>query len=83
MTGFDKCFIKWWAYLQTDWGVTDGEVLRDLTRDFSVLKRPGLNGFLTLLVGLFYWHVTNEMSLEEDWLTIVEDCISIIKSFLH
>jgi hypothetical protein len=83
MTGFERRFMKWWAYLQPDWRVADGEVLRDLTGDFSVLKRPGLNGFLTLLVGLFYWHVTDEMSLEEDWLTIVEDCISIIESFLH
>ena len=83
MAGFEMCFVKWWLHLQPDWRVADGKVLRDLTRDFSVLKRPGLNGFLTILVGLFYWRVTNETGSEEDWLTIVEDCITIIESFVH
>jgi len=83
MVGFETSFMKWWLHLQPDWRVADGKVLRDLTGDFSVLKRSGLNGFLTLLVGLFYWHVTDEMGLEEDRLTIIEDCITIIKSFLH
>jgi hypothetical protein len=82
MAGFERHFMKWWANLQPDWRVADGKVLRDLTGDFSVLKRPGTNGFLTVLVGLFYWHVTDEISLEEDWLTIVEDCVTIIESFL-
>ena len=75
--------MKWWLHLQPDWRVADGKVQRDLTGDFSVLKRRGLNGFLTVLVGLFYWRVTDEMGLEEDWLTIVEDCITIIESFVH
>jgi hypothetical protein len=83
MEGFETCFMKWWLHLQPDWRVADGKVLRDLTGDFSVLKRAGLNGILIVLVGLFYWRVTDEMGLEEDWLTIVEDCIAIIESFVH
>ena len=39
MAGFEMCFMKWWLYLQPDWRVADGKVLRDLTGDFSVLKR--------------------------------------------
>jgi len=75
--------MKWWVYLQPDWRVADGKVLKDITGDLSVLKRPGLNGFLTVLVGLFYWRVTNETRLEEEWLTIVEEFITTIESFLQ
>jgi len=66
MAGFERSFMKWWVYLQPDWRVADGKVLKDIMGDLSVLKRPGLNGFLTVLVGLFYWHVMDETGLEEE-----------------
>lgn len=82
MVTFDMDFMTWWVGLQPKWRVADGKVVRDLNGDLSDLKRPGLNGLLTVLVGLFYWHITNGLNSEE-WLTIVEDCIEIIDNFLH
>ena len=83
MAEFEKCFMKWWVHLQPDWRVANGKVLKDITGDLSVLKRPGLNGFLTVLVGLFYWCVTDETRLKKEWLTIVEECITTLESFLE
>ena len=80
---FNKSFMTWWLNLQPKWRVVDGKVVSDLSGDFDVLKRSGENGFVTILVGLFYWHLDFGLEEEqEEWLGIVEDCIAIIESFL-
>jgi len=81
---FGKSFMTWWLNLQPKWRVVDGKFVSGQSGDFSVLKRSGGNGFLVVLIGLFYWHLDLGLKEEEEeWLRIVEDCIAIIEGFLH
>ena len=90
MKNFGKRFKVWWVSLQPKWRVTKEGVVSGFDGDFSPLKKSGPNGFLMVLVSLFYWHLDiklqeDEKELEEDeeeWVSVVEDCISILELFL-
>ena len=87
---FGKRFKVWWVSLQPKWRVTEEGVVSGFDGDFSPLKKSGLNGFLMVLVGLFYWRLNIELQEdekelekdEEEWVSVVEDCISILELFL-
>lgn len=82
---FRKDFKDWWLILQPKWRVTGGEVISGYDGDFTSLKKSGANGLLIVIVGLFYWRLTIAIESEEEdeWLGIVEDCITIIEIFCH
>ena len=90
MKNFGQRFKVWWVNLQPKWRVTKEGIVGGLDGDFSPLKKSGTNGFLMVLVGLFYWHLNIELQEdekeleeeEEEWVSIVEDCIAIIELFL-
>jgi hypothetical protein len=80
---FGGTFTPWWLNLQPKWRVVDGKVVSGEDGDFSVLKRSGINGFVNVIVGLFFWHLDFGSKKEEkEWLRIVEDCVTIFESFL-
>ena len=91
MKTFGKRFKIWWVSLQPKWRVTEEGSVSGYNGDFSPLKKSGMNGFLMVLVGLFYWQLNIELDgdeneleeNEEEWVSIVEDCIAIMELFLH
>ena len=49
-------FSKWWTALQPDWRVHEGKIIsKEVNGDWGALKRPGLNGIVSVLVALYYW----------------------------
>ncbi|KAF9548607.1 hypothetical protein CPC08DRAFT_620538, partial [Agrocybe pediades] len=50
-------FMKWWSSLQPQWRVgEDGVILfKQKVGDWDSLRKPGLNGLLSVVAGLFYW----------------------------
>lgn len=83
MKSFGKGFKVWWVSLQPEWRVTEGRIANDYDGDFSPLKKSGPNGFLLILVGLFYWHLNIKLEEKKEWVSVVEECVTIIESFLH
>lgn len=53
----DKNFRSWWTNLQPTWRVsTDGSLIRG-RGSWEELRRPGINGLLSVLAALFFWGV--------------------------
>ena len=80
----ETAFCTWWVFLQPKWRVSGKRAIitTDLEsgNDWDHLWKPGLNGLLSMLVGLFYWGRTPKRSAKqhEAWATCVEDCIFIL-----
>ena len=54
---FEKKFWQWWFYLQPAWRrETDQDVpWGSIDGDLTHLKKPGTNGLLSVIAGLFFW----------------------------
>jgi len=70
--------MKWWTGLQPKWRLLDdGEIdFSAVEGDLDELRRPGLRGLVSVLVGLFYWalELKSENKGHEQWLIAVADC---------
>ncbi|PPQ77171.1 hypothetical protein CVT26_008091 [Gymnopilus dilepis] len=78
---YSAAFTKWWTTLQPGWRVLDDEVLVDkVDGDWSSLRRPGLNGMVSVLVALFYWGCAVDGDAERvgDWQLAVKDCLLVL-----
>lgn len=76
IASFSTEFNTWWTSLQPDWRSNgpNAVLLRD-GEDWECLRRPGINGLLSVIAGLFFWgcavqklHNTNVA-----WLEAVDD----------
>jgi len=80
----EMAFRMWWVSLQPKWWVSaKGAIITtDLESgdDWDHLRKPGLNGLLSVLVGLFYWGRTPKRSAKQRaaWATSLEDCIFVL-----
>jgi len=56
---FDKQFKLWWLHLQPAWRrETDNEVAwGSVGGDLMPLRKPGTNGLLSVVAGLFFWGI--------------------------
>ncbi|CAA7268955.1 unnamed protein product [Cyclocybe aegerita] len=70
-------FWRWWAGLQPSWRRDeDGDVVMGAVEgDWEPLRRPGVNGLLSVLVALFFWggKVQKTRVAKEKWLLAVKD----------
>lgn len=79
----ETAFKAWWLSLQPK-GRVSGKgamIATDLeSGGWEVLRKPGLNGLLSALVGLFYWGGALKRSAKQHaaWATCVEDCILVL-----
>ena len=75
---YEAKFMKWWTGLQPKWRLLDdGEIdFSAVEGDLDELRRPGLRGLVSVLVGLFYWalELKSENKGHEQWLIAVADC---------
>lgn len=85
----ETAFHTWWVSLQPKWRVSSkGAIITtDLESgdDWDHLQKPGLNGLLSVLVGLFYWGRTLKRSAKqhEAWATCVDDCIFVLRHLVE
>lgn len=66
----------WWLSLQPDWRIEEGGGFsRTLDGDFEDLRRPGINGLLSIIAGLFFWgnSLQDEARSNEAWMSVVSD----------
>ncbi|KAF8144423.1 hypothetical protein K438DRAFT_1631811 [Mycena galopus ATCC 62051] len=51
----------WWRAINPAWRLKDGDVVRDGDGSFDVMRCPGQNGFLSVIVRLKWWHGSMEV----------------------
>lgn len=84
---FSVQFNAWWTSLQPDWRTNgpDTVLLRD-GEDWECLRRPGLNGLLSVIAALFFWGRAMQ-KLPADagatWLEAVDDVSYSIAQLLR
>ena len=78
---FEREFRAWWISLQPTWRVSEGKIVSGGKGDWDVLRKPGLNGLICMLVGLFYWgtFVQTDKSQHRGWVELVEDCTLVLR----
>jgi len=52
--------------------------------DLDGLRKPGLNGLLSVLAALFYWGriAQNNKKQRKGWVAHVEDCILVLRGLV-
>ncbi|KDR76072.1 hypothetical protein GALMADRAFT_139832 [Galerina marginata CBS 339.88] len=80
-------FSQWWASLQPDWRLsTDEEVLfEEVDGDWEVLRRPGINGLVSVLAALFFWGLAAAAAQDgvDKWAACVTDCLTACRRLLR
>ncbi|KAJ3489956.1 hypothetical protein NLJ89_g11479 [Agrocybe chaxingu] len=75
---YESQCMQWWGSLQPQWRVSaKGAVLfSQKDGDIESLRRPGLNGILSILAALLYWgsECRHIKASRKRWLAVVEDC---------
>jgi len=85
-SAYEAEFMLWWAALQPSWRKSgDGSLIfSKVVGDWEVLRRPGVNGMLSVLAGLFFWGVALRDSgiVCKGWNRAVSDCLVVLSSLI-
>lgn len=81
---YEKDFLTWWRALQPAWRLAKNGNLTRSDGDWEPLNRPGVNGLLTVLAGLFYWGLTvqKKRAAFRNWSHAVKDVIFVMKKLV-
>jgi len=74
-------FNTWWSALQLEWrkSSTGNVLFSRVDGDWEVLRRPGVNGILSVMAGLFFWGVAlRGKGSREGWNNAVSDCTVVL-----
>ncbi|KAJ7195541.1 hypothetical protein GGX14DRAFT_376999 [Mycena pura] len=69
--GMERDWWAWWRRINPDWRLRGDELLR-LDGDWGVLKCPGQNGFLNVIICLKWWRAAME-GPSEAWERAIAD----------
>ncbi|KAJ7705147.1 hypothetical protein B0H16DRAFT_1254351, partial [Mycena metata] len=71
---FAKRWWVWWKGINPTWRLRDGDLVRDSSGSWDVLRCPGQNGFLNVVICLKWWHEVDEVGApSEEWTHAVSD----------
>lgn len=78
----ETAFDAWWKGLQPEWRMSEDRltILDKTDGDWDQLRRPGLNGILSVMACLFYWGCKAQGNMKHcaGWASAVEDCILVL-----
>ena len=66
---------EWWAWWNTinpKWRVREGTLLKEVKGDWDVLRCPGQNGFLNVIICLKWWRLKMD-NASDGWQRAVSD----------
>lgn len=76
---YGRDHAKWWESLQPAWRFSkDGSLNTKATiGDWETLRKPGINGLLSVLASLFYWGLVVKAAGKglDDWSVSISDCL--------
>ncbi|KAF8176811.1 hypothetical protein K438DRAFT_1487426, partial [Mycena galopus ATCC 62051] len=70
--GFGKQWWAWWKGINPGWHLRDGELLQMENGSWDVLRCPGQNGFLNIVVCLKWWFLSMDTP-SDSWAGAVAD----------
>ncbi|KAJ7210359.1 hypothetical protein GGX14DRAFT_363469 [Mycena pura] len=62
----------WWNAINPKWRVHEGTLLKEVKGDWDVLRCPGQNGFLNVIICLKWWRLKMD-SASDGWQRAVSD----------
>lgn len=73
---------KWWGGLQPEWREhdTEGRPIAGGEGDWDALEKPGKNGFLIVLISLWWWKGVASSATMGDWSAAMEDVAWVVSS---
>ncbi|KAF9471337.1 hypothetical protein BDN70DRAFT_939020 [Pholiota conissans] len=86
---YGKEYMRWWTALQPAWRISsDGTISFSSTDgDWEPLRRPGINGLLSVMGSLFHWGTAlqkNGKSVKNpQWIAAVRDCLNVYTHILQ
>lgn len=84
VSSYGTDFTLWWQGMQPEWRILrGGKLLRVAGGDWEVLNRPGVNGLLSIMAGLFFWGFeVCDSSNKGEWLDMVVDVEYVVSQLL-
>jgi hypothetical protein len=84
---YEQAFDLWWKALQPAWRISSAEetAVGQGVGGWEELRKPGLNGLLSLLAALFFWglHVRDSNVDRIHWSVAVYDCLVAIREIIQ
>lgn len=79
---FAKEFSAWWQSLQPDWRTVSADrSLPQIRENWEEIRRPGINGLLSVVAALFFWGfaIRNKGStMRSPWLNALNDVVYVL-----
>ena len=83
---YEAKYITWWTGLQPNWRKSNGKLVfsRVIGGDWEQLRRPGLNGLVSVMAALLFWGVVLQDSRGErkGWDKAVSDCLVVLNQLV-
>lgn len=82
---FGDTFFAWWTSFQPTWRTANGGALLKGDGDMEDLRKPGINGLLSVLAALFFWGSALGAGRESDvsWRRAVEDITWVLEKLVQ
>jgi hypothetical protein len=78
--GFIEQTKAWWGALNPEWRVKDGTLLKEEKGSLDAMRKPGANGFLSILAALrWWWQAKGAMA---DWRATLEDVTWVLATLV-
>ncbi|KAJ7168097.1 hypothetical protein C8R43DRAFT_853617, partial [Mycena crocata] len=75
---FVSTWADWWRAINPTWRVVDGELVKVVKGSWEVMRVPGANGFLSVLVALKWWReLTGETG---EWSAAIRDVTWVLNA---
>lgn len=72
LDNFERGFTEWWESLQPGWRRSPDGLTRE-AGDLEAVRKPGVNGLLSVLAALFFWGAQSDPMARDAWLHVVDD----------
>ncbi|KAJ7463596.1 hypothetical protein FB451DRAFT_1042746 [Mycena latifolia] len=79
---FSAQWWDWWRVLNPEWRKRDGALVKEGEGSWDVLRCPGQNGFLNILICLKWWHAALDEETE-DWKAAIADVKWVLKGMVR
>ncbi|KAJ7740361.1 hypothetical protein B0H16DRAFT_1324447 [Mycena metata] len=78
-----KQWGMWWKGINPEWRLRDGELVQDATGDWGILRCPGQNGFLNVVICLKWWYEMMEGAADDiEWKGAVADVQYVLEQMI-
>ncbi|KAJ7436472.1 hypothetical protein B0H11DRAFT_2256177 [Mycena galericulata] len=79
---FAKQWAVWWKTINPGWRLVDGALVQETKGLWDVMRVPGANGFLSVLIGLKWWKDKSPGGGGEEFAAAVKDVSWVLRQLL-